>query len=66
MFEFRGFFVDFDSRTEVSKRKSDRSTLAEAKITKWFTTKARTELQERKDEKEPEGGAVSEVERGDH
>ena len=54
-------FVDFASRTEVSKRKSDRLTLAVAKITKWFTTKARTEPQESKDEKEPEGGAVSEV-----
>ena len=45
----------------MSKRTSDRSTLAEAKITKWFTTKARNEPQESKDEEKPEGGAVSEM-----
>ena len=61
MCEFRGFFVDFDSRTEVSKGTSDRSTLAEAKLTKWFTTRARNEPQESKDEEKPEGGAVSEM-----
>ena len=40
---------------------SDRATLAEAKITQWFTMKARNEPQESKDEGKPEGGAVSEV-----
>ena len=61
MFEFRGLIVDFDSRTEVSKRTSDRSTLAEAKIKQWLATKARNEPRERKDDEKPEGGAVSEV-----
>ena len=58
--------MDFYSRTEMSKRRSDRSTLAEAKITKWFTTKARSEPQKRKDVEKPEGGAgsgmISEIE----
>ena len=44
----------------MSKRTSDRSTLAEAKITKWFTTKAKNEPQE-SNEENPEGGAVSEI-----
>ena len=50
----------------MSKRTSDRSTLAEAKITKWFTTKAKSEPCESKDEEKPERGAVSEVWWGDH
>ena len=45
----------------MSKRTSGRLTLADAKITKWFTTKARNESQESKDEEKPEGGAVSEM-----
>ena len=36
-------------------------TSAEAKITKWFTTKARNKLQESKDKGKVEGGAVSEM-----
>eukprot|EP00112_Aurelia_sp_Birch-Aquarium-sp1_P015994 Seg3588.3 transcript_id=Seg3588.3/GoldUCD/mRNA.D3Y31 product="Zinc finger MYM-type protein 1" protein_id=Seg3588.3/GoldUCD/D3Y31 len=44
----------------MSKRTSGRSTPAEAKITKWFTTKTRNEPQENQDEEKPEQVVVSE------
>ena len=53
--------MDFKSKTEMSKRTSDRLTPAEGKITKWFTTKARNEPQESKDEEKPVGADVSEM-----
>ena len=53
--------MDFNSKTEMSKRTSDRLTPAEGKITKWLTTKARNEPQESKDEEKPVGAHVSEM-----
>ncbi len=44
----------------MPNRASDRSTPAEAKITKWLTTKAKNEPQESKDEKNPEQRVVCE------